>query len=120
MSVSRDPGTHGRKLYHLYAKDFEAYRMSEVWTQPVGQVLVKESWVPASASSTKHPVAGERAPLFVMMKTGESDGDAGWIYATLTPDGKTVTAAGKIASCIECHESKKDRLFGVKSCASAE
>ena len=55
-------------------------------------------------------------------------GDAGTMFAnhiyafhaTLTPDGKTVMAAGKIASCMECHESKKDRLFGVKSCASAE
>src|SRR5436853_593995 len=34
--------------------------------------------------------------------------------------GKTITAAGKIASCMECHESKQDRLFGVKSCAGAQ
>jgi hypothetical protein len=120
MSVSRDAGTHGRKLYHLYAKDFDAYRMSELRPQPAGQVLVKEAWIPAAGSTSKNPMAGERGPLFLMMKTGESDSDAGWIYATLTPDGNTVTAAGKIASCMECHESKQDRLFGVKSCASAE
>jgi hypothetical protein len=120
VSVSRDPETHGRKLYHLYAKHFDAYRMSEELSQPVGQVLVKESWLPAAGSTAKHPVAGERAPLFVMMKTGEPDSDAGWIYATLTPDGKTVTAAGRLASCMECHESKKDRIFGMKSCASPE
>jgi hypothetical protein len=119
MSVSRDAETHGRKLYYLYAKDFDAYRMSDVREQPVGQVLVKEGWMPAESSTPKRPVAGQRAPLFMMMKTGEPDSDAGWIYATLTPDGRVVTAAGKIASCIECHETKKDRLFGVKSCASA-
>src|SRR5436190_1263978 len=94
MSASRDPETHGRKLYHLYARHFDAYRMSGELPQPVGQVLVKEAWVPAHDSTPQRPVAGERAPLFVMMKTGEPDSDAGWIYATLTPDGKTVTAAG--------------------------
>src|SRR5687767_7709592 len=87
-SASRDPDTHGRKLYYLYAKDFEAYRKGQVLDQPVGQVLVKESYSPA----------GERGPLFMMMKTGEPDSDAGWIYATLTPDGRTVTASGKLAS----------------------
>jgi hypothetical protein len=120
LSASRDPETHGRKLYHLYAKHFDAYRMSGELPQPVGQVLVKEAWVPAAHSTPMHPVAGARAPLFVMMKTGEADSDAGWIYATMTPDGKTVTAAGKIASCMECHESKQDRLFGVTSCAGAQ
>jgi len=119
-SVSRDPETHGRKLYHLYAKDFEAYRRSNDLPQPAGQVLVKESWIPAAGSTSKKPVAGEKGPLFVMMKTGDSDSDAGWLYATLTPDGRSVTAAGMIASCMECHQSKKDRLFGVKSCASAQ
>src|SRR5204863_8187742 len=44
-SVSRDPETHGRKLYHLYAQHFDAYRMSGELPQPVGQVLVKEAWV---------------------------------------------------------------------------
>ena len=119
MSISRDPETHGRKLYHLYARHFDAYRQSDSLDQPVGQVLVKEAWVPAAGSTSHRPVAGDKGPLFVMMKTGEPDSDGGWIYATLTPDGRTVTSSGKLASCMECHESKRDRLFGVKSCASA-
>jgi hypothetical protein len=112
QSASRDLETHGRKLYYLYAKDREAYRMSRELAQPLGQVLVKESWVP-----NRIPVRG---PLFVMIKTGEPDSDAGWIYATITPDGKTVTASGKIASCMECHQAKRDRLFGLRSCASPQ
>jgi len=120
MSISRDPGTHGKKLYYLYAKNLGAYRISDDVSQPVGQVLVKESWLPAAGSTSENPVAAGRGPLFLMMKTSEADADEGWIYATMTPDGKTITAAGKIASCMECHESKKDRLFGVKSCASGE
>ena len=119
LSASRDDETHGRKLYHLYAKHFDLYRQSDSVDQPVGQVLVKESWIPAAGSTAKHPLAGEKGPLFMMIKTGEAHSDAGWIYATLTPDGKTVTAAGKMATCMECHESKKDRLFGIKSCAAA-
>ena len=120
MSISRDVNTHGRKLYHLYAKHFDLYRQSDSVTQPLGQVLVKEAWIPAAGSTSKHPVAGEKGPLFMMMKTGESESDGGWIYATLTPDGKKVTASGKLASCMECHESKQDRLFGVKSCAGSQ
>ena len=70
ISASRDPGTHGRKLYYLYARNHEAYRMVRELSQPVGQVLVKESWVPGKPLT--------RGPLFVMMKTGEADSDSGW------------------------------------------
>lgn len=154
MSKSEDEDTHGRKMYHLFAKDSDAYRAigtvhhasgTAVATppQPVGQIIVKESWYPIeiaagdvewspeNESGTK--VAGpefiardgqwykkgSKGPLFVMMKTGEIDTpntDRGWIYATLTPDGGEVTAAGLIASCMECHaEAPHDRLFGLRN-----
>jgi hypothetical protein len=104
-SQSRDPETHGRKLYYLFAKDREAYRIARDRDQPVGQVIVKESWIPGTK---------QQGPLFLMMKTGEPDSDEGWIYATATPDGKTITARGKLASCMECHHgAKRDRLFAV-------
>jgi hypothetical protein len=47
-----------------------------------------------------------------MLKSG-----GGWTYATVTPDGKEVTARGRLASSIECHESKSthDRMFGLQS-----
>jgi hypothetical protein len=114
LSASRDLETHGRKLYFLYAKDREAYRLVREREQPAGQVIVKESWIPAPGSTSQKPHAGEKGPLFLMIKTGEPDSDAGWIYATATPDGSAITAWGKIASCMECHQSAKyDRLFGV-------
>ena len=75
---------------------------------------MKESWAPASTSTAHRPVAAEKGPLFLMIKTGEPDSDAGWIYGTATPDGSTITAWGKLASCMECHQdAKHDRLFGV-------
>lgn len=115
LSASPDPETHGRKLYYLFAKDREAYRMARDRAQPVGQVLVKESWFPSETSTSKNPQTGERGPLFMMMKTGEPDSDEGWIYATLTADGRTVTSSGRLASCMECHTGAKyDRLFAVK------
>jgi hypothetical protein len=62
--------------------------------------------------------AGEQAELFVMAKVGEHDmegTDAGWIYGTLTPDGKTVTSAGRVQRCMDCHDAAPhDRLFGLQ------
>jgi hypothetical protein len=119
LSASRDPETHGRKLYFLFAKDRAAYRLASRQEQPTGQVIVKESWIPAPQSTPEKPVAGEKGPLFLMIRTGEADSDAGWIYATATPDGKTITASGKIASCMECHTAAtRDRLFGVISAST--
>jgi hypothetical protein len=113
VSQSRDPETHGRKLYYLFAKDRLAYLHSRDLDQPNGQAVVKESWIPGNPPA--------KGPLFMMIKTGGSDSDAGWIYATATPDGKTITASGRIASCMECHQgAKRDRLFGLKSCASPD
>ena len=121
VSVSRDLATHGRKLYYLFAKHRGAYLHARELPQPVGQVLVKQSWKPGPGSTFSNPIAGDAGPLFMMIKIGDEDSDAGWIYATVAPDGKTVTASGKIASCMECHQAAKhDRLFGLKSCAAAE
>ena len=40
--------------------------------------------------------------------------DEGWIYGTVAPDG-TVTSAGLVESCMECHDSAPhERLFGVR------
>jgi len=108
LSASRDARTHGRKLYYLFAKDTLAYHHAKELDQPLGQVLVKESWIPGTEKV--------KGPLFMMIKTGDADSDAGWIYATTTPDGTTVTSAGKIASCMECHQgAKRDRMFGLNT-----
>lgn len=61
---------------------------------------------------------GDRSALFMMLKvaaTPTPDSDNGWVYATLTPDGSTITAAGLLPSCMGCHEhAEHDRLFGPK------
>ena len=108
LSASRDETTHGQKTYYLFAKDRLAYLHAKDLDQPEGQVVVKESWI------RLHQEAG---PLFIMLKSGGH-----WTYATLTPNGREVTARGRLVSCIECHESEstRDRMFGVASCAAAK
>lgn len=111
VSAAAAGSPHGRKLYHLYAKDWDAYTKGGV--QPAGQVVVKEAWEPPA--SPDGPRKGAKQGLYVMMKTGEADGDGGWVYGTLLPDGRTVTASGRLASCMACHrEAPADRLFGLK------
>lgn len=125
-----DPGTnsgpHGRKLYFLYAINEPAYRKGG--TQPVGQTIVKEAWHPRleepgqkqtgiyspARLEGKTYVPGDKGPLFVMIKLDPQtpDTDGGWVYGTLTPEGDKVTAAGRLPSCMSCHEKgTQDRLF---------
>jgi hypothetical protein len=120
ISTSSDAGTHGKKLYYLYAKDQASYiAAAELKEQPVGQLLVKESYHPAEKNDGDPDAArmpGEKFALFVMLKTDPKtpETDNGWVYATLTPDGKTITQSGRIASCMKCHEeATHDRLFGL-------
>ncbi len=104
------------------------------------QVLVKEAWVPErmKQAPSGHPLswssktfgksrlrptkrgehwyrADKQAGLFVMMHlTGKPTAatDAGWVYATVTNDGK-ITGAGRMQSCMSCHTKQADRLFGL-------
>ena len=65
--------------------------------------------------------ATELAGLYIMFKLDPStpDSDEGWVYATVTPDGR-VTSAGRVASCMGCHEpsATHERLFGVPKSVS--
>ncbi|HKQ71024.1 MAG TPA: hypothetical protein VJT73_16875 [Polyangiaceae bacterium] len=59
--------------------------------------------------------AATPAGLFIMFKLAPTtpDTDQGWVYATVTTAGQ-VTSAGRIASCMGCHEAADhERLFGV-------
>ena len=108
LSAAPSSTPHGRKLYHLYAKDGDAYTKKGV--QPLGQVIVKEAWEPVSGKP------GAKQGLYVMLKTSAeaADSDEGWVYATLLPDGKTVTSMGRVVSCMGCHrDAKSDRIFGL-------
>lgn len=134
ISLSGDGDTHGQKLYYIFAGDREAY-LGRGGKSPsfVGQVVVKEAWsareVPADTpyDTTVSPVrylkqdgrlfhAEGRSGLFIMYKLDPKtpDTDLGWVYGTVAPDG-TVTSAGRVESCMGCHQSApNERLFGMK------
>lgn len=140
FSESDDSQTHGRKLYILFAKHMKsgASYIEDGKPNPIGQVIVKEAWVPEELNDDGKPLpsitrngkkvvpyarkdgklyhAKERASLFVMFKLDPKtpDTDEGWVYGTVSPDGKTVTSAGKVESCMKCHQkAPHDRLFGL-------
>jgi len=129
-SKARGDEAHGRKLYFLWVRDGKAYGADKVgkaspdeMPQPVGQVIVKESYHPVEAKAgvkrgDRYYQLGDKGPLFVMLKLREDEPgtDRGWIYGTLTPDGTKVTSAGLLESCIGCHEDAgDDRVFGVRA-----
>jgi hypothetical protein len=127
---------HGGKLYLLFARFADGSEYVKAGEPAkVGQTLVKEAWgaVPgepkgeteASRRYGESPVhrdggnvhhAGDSAGLFVMHKLAADtkDTDHGWVYATIDRDGH-VTGAGRMASCIRCHEDAvEDRRFGLR------
>ncbi|HEY8926592.1 MAG TPA: hypothetical protein VIU64_19550 [Polyangia bacterium] len=137
VSGSDDPSTHGQKLYSVFAKNHDAYPNGP----HTDQVVVKESWIPELVSDAGADFspgtpryaadagdhfygfakgdggvyrAGTFAGLYIMFKVAATpDTDEGWVYATITAGGE-VTAAGRVASCMGCHEdAQHERLFGV-------
>jgi hypothetical protein len=140
ISASKDAETHGSKLYFLFAKQRNVYRKLGDQT---GQVIVKEGWTPKEVPADTPTKAvrstsdGERDSyvpyakkdgklfhaeskhaLFIMMKLDPNtpETDNGWVYGTVSPDGKNVTSAGRVSSCMACHqEAKGDRLFGISA-----
>jgi len=140
-SRSKDDATHGGKLYYLYALDPEAYlpsqkgRMNKPGKIPVfdkkavDQVLVKQSWTAVPVENTdlrdrtkvvergtKKWTLGERRELFIMARLdAKTEGsDNGWVYGTVSADGKSVTSSGRVSSCMACHEKAGEgRLFGL-------
>lgn len=141
LSRSDDEATHGRKLYILYAAKvdplFRSYTPEEFTINGkaapslTDQVIVKESWHaaamkpnekwPASAVAATGPDGKAyrkigQGPLFVMYQTDPKDplADDGWVYGTLTADGKTVTGVGRLENCMGCHQkAPHGRLFGL-------
>jgi hypothetical protein len=151
LSAAGDSSPHGMKLYLLFTEpplsDPGVEPPTGKW--PVGQVVVKEAWLPEEAEDVGQPLpavprklhvrrgdgwaeeedrfvpygrhgdklyhAREKAGLFIMFKLvpGTPGTDEGWVYGTVTPDGKQVTGAGRLESCMNCHQdAPHDRLFG--------
>lgn len=139
MSRSKDAHTHGQKLFYLFAKVRHAYVRNEA---VLGQVIVKEAWHPPSPDAIKAAaediksrdgtparpilmfepeILGPKSGLYIMYNTESktAETDDGWVYGTVTEDGKTVTSAGRVKSCMECHASAKHgRLFGLENAKS--
>jgi hypothetical protein len=140
LSRAADGSPHGEKLYHLWATDRAGYHANDPIA--IGFAIVKESFhadsvtdsppateaLPAVPDSVPTPIctleiggrrlrAGAPTGLFIMAKAGAADApgtDLGWIYGTTAPDG-TVTSAGRVASCMRCHErATHERLFGLR------
>lgn len=130
MTISfADSGPHARKLYRLYARDVAAYKNLSSGAAPQAQVLVKEAF---AAEPFEHPAdgtlppdsvwtaegsfkAGAPAGLFLMWRTaGAAADESAWTYATVAAQGE-ITALGRIASCIGCHEAAPYAgLFGLE------
>ena len=126
MSAAAD-GPHGKKLYFLWANQRDTYMNGGAFRP--GFAIVKQSFqaVPGGDPHTYGEIktlltdAGERLQvgpakdLFVMTKVAAGEGtDAGWVYGTVAVDG-TVTSAGRVASCMKCHDSDAahEKLFGL-------
>lgn len=133
------PGTtHGRKLFHLYASDPDAYD-SVLNDRDDGRALalVKEVRLPIVlpgsgdfASLRRHDAAGiavspedgrrytpgEVVALFIMSRSEDVDRqgkDDGWVYGIVDPDEQRVIEAGLIESCVGCHrQAPHGRVFG--------
>lgn len=99
----------------LPKEEEEAYakaRLSQRKELPAGQAL---AGLPARRGGKAY-APGTKAELFVMYKLDpRTEGtDVGWVYGTLSADGKTVTSSGRIESCMSCHrDAKTDRIFGL-------
>ncbi|HZN39072.1 MAG TPA: VWA domain-containing protein [Planctomycetota bacterium] len=134
--ISEAGKEHGGKLYLLYARfadGLEYVKPNE--PAKVGQTIVKEAWQRVEGEQGQPTEAsrrymgpfvvkngnmvchgGDAAGLFVMHKRepGTPDTDNGWVYGTIDKNG-IVTAAGRVASCMRCHENAtEDRRFGLR------
>ena len=144
ISESRDGKTHGAKLYVMYARRRDSYmelnyalvmKLADKVVAPEGdpaadQIIVKESFEPIEIGPNEwvgqglHPAAregkrylpGARRALFIMANLGRNvkGTDEGWVYGTVRGEGQSVSSAGQVANCVECHATAPfGRLFGL-------
>jgi hypothetical protein len=125
---------HGNKLYKLYVKDYLSYSGNTPKGQPIGQVIVKETWnvkevaydslnkgmvQVQSRNDGKWYTPTTVSELFIMYKeTENADNDKGWNYGTVSIEDKNakpmILNDRKLSTCIGCHtQTKYDRIFGI-------
>ena len=126
---------HGNKLYRLFIKDYASYIQNCPEGQPLGQVIVKETWNVKEISFDSLNTAIQQirsqndgkwytpttaSELFIMYKENPKAGnDKGWNYGTYSLENPNENPLllndAKLSSCIGCHQKTKyDRIFGVK------
>ncbi len=124
---------HGDKLYKLFVKDYTAYLQNASAGQPVGQVIVKETWNVKEVSYDSSNETGAQvqsrnngkwytpttpSELFVMYKEAPGElNDKGWNYGTYSLESGAPLLLNdfKRSTCFGCHKGTKyDRIFGVK------
>jgi hypothetical protein len=145
FSLSDETDSHGRKLYFLFLRQPEKYAYGIHYRdskQPIGQVIVKEAWQAVPVAIDRKPTSvgqpddpqsyipfarnpetgqlyrcGERRGLFIMYKLDPATPgtDEGWVYGTVTPEGRQVTSAGPVSNCANCHrDAVHDRMLGLR------
>jgi hypothetical protein len=135
-----EAGPHARKVYFLYSSDRAAYVSlghpeARRHVRP-GFTIVKESFHAAEHApgdrrgeveiahgdpyrllqdGERWVGAGAPHGLYIMKYVGRRRGtDAGWVYGTIDAQGE-VTGAGRISSCMGCHQdAPHGRLFGLQ------
>lgn len=142
MSAGADIRSHGQRMAVFFASPLQQYaslRHADAKSSaplPEGQYVVKETWRVQEVElkdvpQHEHEVSEqyviekdrawkrtERSETFVMYKPPggsamATETDAGWVYAVLTPDARTVIESGKIGRCMSCHQgAPHERLFG--------
>ncbi len=84
----------------------------------IGGDLLHDHYVPYAKKDGKLFHADSKAGLFIMYKTDPKteNTDDGWVYGTVSADSNTITSAGRVKSCMNCHqEAPHGRLFGLKN-----
>ena len=135
MSRAGEGSPHGNKLYKLFIKKPLPYFRNSADGQPVGQVIVKETWnvkeiAYDSLDKTIQQVQSRNdgkwytpttvSALFIMYKEKEkTTNDQGWNYGTVSIEDTSkkplLLNDTKISTCISCHKGTKyDRIFGAK------
>jgi hypothetical protein len=91
---------HGA-LLTTYVNEFAHRSASQKTRMPDGAMIVKENYT----------ADGKLSALSVMYKVKGYNPDKGdWFWGQYDPDG-SVKAAGRIDSCIACHEKRKDNDY---------
>jgi hypothetical protein len=94
FSASKDEGTHGRKLYSLFASDRNAYvHLREKGDAPFGQTIVKESWLP---EETKAPESNKPEIKKIEGKSKDGREMFDHFFPYVQKDGKWFKASKKV------------------------